>query len=50
MTANDRKMLWRIEVAFCRLKDDRRVATRNDKLTANFQSAVVLTAIIAFRV
>jgi transposase len=39
---------WRIEAAFCRLKDFRRVATRYDKLAINFLSAVVLTAIIAF--
>jgi transposase len=39
---------WRIEAAFCRLKDFRRVATRYDKLAINFLSAVVLAAIIAF--
>ena len=39
---------WRIEAAFCRLKDFRRVATRYDKLALNFLSAVVLAAIIAF--
>ena len=39
---------WRIEAAFCRLKDFRRVATRYDKLAANFLSAVALAAIIAF--
>jgi transposase len=38
---------WRIEAAFCRLKDFRRVATRYDKLALNFLSAVVLAAIIA---
>jgi transposase len=38
---------WRIEAAFCRLKDFRRVATRYDKL-AIFLSAVVLAAIMAF--
>jgi transposase len=27
---------WRIEAAFCRLKDFRRVATRYDKLAINF--------------
>ena len=31
-----------IENAFCRLKDFRRVATRYDKLAANFLSAVAL--------
>lgn len=39
---------WRIEAAFCRLKDFRRVATRYDKLAVNFLSAVCLAAIIAF--
>ena len=39
---------WRIEAAFCRLKDFRRVATRYDKLAANFLSALALAAIIAF--
>jgi transposase len=39
---------WRIEAAFCRLKDFRRVAMRYDKLAANFASAVALAAVIAF--
>lgn len=39
---------WRIEAAFCRLKDFRRVATRYDKLAANFGSAVAIAAVIAF--
>ena len=39
---------WRIEAVFCRLKDFRRVATRYDKLAANFASAVALAAVIAF--
>jgi transposase len=39
---------WRIEATFCRLKDFRRVATRYDKLAANFASAVALAAVIAF--
>ena len=39
---------WRIEAAFCRLKDFRRVATRYDKLARNFLSAVALATIIAF--
>ncbi len=39
---------WRIEAAFCRLKDFRRVATRYDKLAANFLSSIALAAIIAF--
>jgi transposase len=37
-----------IENAFCRLKDFRRVATRYDKLAANFLSAVALAATLAF--
>ncbi len=37
-----------IENAFCRLKDFRRVATRYDKLAANFLSAVALSAVLAF--
>ena len=39
---------WRIEAAFCRLKDFRRVATRYDKLAANFASAVALAAVLTF--
>ena len=35
-----------IERMFCRLKDGRRVATRYDKLAANFAAAVALAAII----
>jgi transposase len=37
-----------IENAFCRLKDFRRVATRYDKLAANFLSGVELATAIAF--
>ena len=37
-----------IENAFCRLKDFRRIATRYDKLAANFLSAVALVTAIAF--
>ncbi|MGR3247834.1 MAG: IS5 family transposase [Paracoccus sp. (in: a-proteobacteria)] len=36
----------RIERAFCRLKDWRRIATRYDKLAANFASAVAIAATI----
>jgi transposase len=35
-----------IERMFCRLKDWRRIATRYDKLAANFASAVAIAAII----
>ncbi|MGE8135290.1 IS5 family transposase [Novosphingobium subterraneum] len=38
-----------IESAFCRLKDFRRVATRYDKLAANFLSGVALATVFAFR-
>jgi transposase len=37
-----------VENAFCRLKDFRRIATRYDKLAANFLSAVAITALITF--
>lgn len=37
-----------IENAFCRLKDFRRIATRYDKLAANFLSAVVIATTIAY--
>ena len=39
---------WRVEATICRLKDFRRVATRYDKLAANFASAVALAAVAAF--
>ena len=42
------KERWRIEAAFCRLKDFRRIATRYDKLAANFASAVALASVVAF--
>ena len=35
----------RIEAAFCRLKDFRRIATRYDKLARNYASAVALIAV-----
>lgn len=37
-----------VENAFCRLKDFRRVATRYDKLSRNFLSAVALATILAY--
>ena len=37
-----------IENAFCRIKDFRRVATRYDKLAANFLSGVALVTAFAF--
>ncbi len=39
---------WRVEAAFCRLKDFRRIATRYDKLAVNFLSTVCLAAVVAF--
>jgi transposase len=42
------KERWRIEAAFCRLKDFRRVAPRYDKPAVNFASAVTLAVIVAF--
>ena len=42
---NDRHL---IENAFCRLKDFRRIATRYDKLAANFFSAVAIAALVAY--
>ncbi len=35
-----------IERMFCRLKDFRRIATRYDKLAANFAAAIALAAIV----
>ena len=35
-----------IERAFCRLKDWRRIATRYDKLAANYAAAVALAIIV----
>ncbi|KAJ8134669.1 hypothetical protein OY671_012118 [Metschnikowia pulcherrima] len=37
-----------IENAFCRMKDFRRIATRYDKLAANFSSAVASATAVAF--
>jgi transposase len=37
-----------VENAFCRRKDFRRVATRYDKLAANFLSGVALATAVAF--
>ena len=37
-----------IENACCRLKDFRRIATRYDKLSRNFLSAVALATILAY--
>ena len=37
-----------VENAFCHLKDHRRIATRYDKLAANFLSGVALATAVAF--
>lgn len=37
-----------VENAFCRIKDFRRIATRYDKLAANFLSAAALATAVAF--
>jgi transposase len=37
-----------VENAFCRLKDFRRIATRHDKLAANFLSGLALATALAF--
>ncbi len=38
------KLRWRIEAAFNRLKDFRRIATRYDKLARNYLASVCLAA------
>ena len=42
------KLRWRIEAAFARLKDFRRVATRYDKLARNYVASVCLAAALAW--
>jgi putative transposase len=42
------KLRWRIESAFNRLKDFRRIATRYDKLARNYLAAVCLTATLVW--
>lgn len=42
------KKRHRIENAFCRLKDFRRIATRYDRLARNFLSSVCLVAAIVW--
>ena len=37
-----------VERMFCRLEDYRRIATRYDKLAANFLSGIALATVIAF--
>jgi transposase len=42
------KLRWRIEAAFNRLKDFRRIATRYDKLARNHLSSVCLAAALVW--
>ena len=42
------KLRWRIEAAFNRLKDFRRVATRYDRLARNYLASVCLAAALAW--
>ena len=42
------KLRWRIESAFNRLKDFRRIATRYDKLARNFFSSVCFVAALVY--
>lgn len=42
------KLRWRVEAAFNRLKDFRRIATRYDKLAQNYLASVYLVAAIVW--
>ena len=42
------KLRWRIESAFNRLKDYRRIATRYDRLGRNYLASVCLTAALVW--
>ncbi len=42
------KLRWRVESAFNRLKDFRRIATRYDKLARNYLSSVCLAAALVW--
>jgi len=42
------KLRWRIESAFNRLKDFRRIATRYDKLALNYLASVCLVAALVW--
>ena len=42
------KLRWRIENAFNRLKDFRRIATRYDKLARNYLASVCLAAALVW--
>jgi transposase len=42
------KMRWRVEAAFNRLKDFRRIATRYDRLARNYLASVCLAAVLVW--
>jgi transposase len=42
------KLRWRIESAFNRLKDFRRIATRYDKLARNYLASICLAAALVW--
>ena len=42
------KLRWRIESAFNRLKDFRRIATRYDRLAVNYLAAVCIAAVVSY--
>jgi len=42
------KLRWRIETAFNRLKDFRRIATRYDRLARNYLASVCLAAALVW--
>jgi transposase len=42
------KLRWRVEAAFNRLKDFRRIATRYDKLARNYLASVCLVAALVW--
>jgi len=42
------KLRWRVESAFSRLKDFRRIATRYDKLARNYLASVCLAAALVW--
>jgi len=42
------KLRWRVESAFNRLKDFRRIATRYDRLARNYLASVCLAAVLVW--
>jgi transposase len=44
------KLRWRIESAFNRLKDSRRIATRYDRAARNYLASVCLAAALVWRI